>query len=92
MRLRSSGLGTSEVEAEIVDVKKVNDLVIFCVNTTKPVKWRTRMGFQEEDLRTLVRAILKPKNLKFVITGLLFPNKKVERTKDFWKEAMQDEI
>ena len=92
MRLRSSGLGTTELEADIVGVKKVDDLVVFFVSTTKPVKWRTRMGFQQEDLRTLVRAIMKPRNLKFVILSLLFPWKKAPRTKDFWKEAMQDEV
>jgi len=83
MRLKSTGLGKTEVEAEIVDIKKVGDLVIFCVNTTKPVRWRTRMGFQEKDLRDLVRAILRPRNLWFVARALLFPHQKVPRTEDF---------
>jgi hypothetical protein len=83
MRLRSAGLGKTELEGDIVDIKKVDDLVIFCVNTTKPVKWRTRMGFQEEDLRRLVWAILRPRNLWFVIRALLFPRKKVPRTENF---------
>ena len=55
------------MEAEVVDIKKVDDLVIFFVNTTKPVKWRTRMGFQERDLRDLTLALLKPKELMFII-------------------------
>ncbi len=92
MRLKSTGLGKTEIEAEITGVKKIDDLVIFYMSTTRPVKWHVRMGFQEEDLRNLIRAILQPRNLKFVITSLLFPNKKVERTQDFWKEAMQDEV
>ena len=50
MRLRSTGLGRTELEADIIDIRKVDDLVIFFVNTTNPVKWRTRMGFQERDL------------------------------------------
>ena len=83
MRLRSTGLGKTEVEGEVVKVKKVDDLVIFYVNVTKPVKWRTRMGFQEEDLRTLIWALLKPANLRFVLKALLFGNRKVPRTENF---------
>ena len=34
MRLRSTGLGRTELEGELVGVKIVDDLVIFFVNTT----------------------------------------------------------
>lgn len=83
MRLRSTGLGKTELEAELVDVKKVEDLVIFFVNTTKPVKWRTRMGFQERDLRELVLAILRPRNLLFIFRALFSGRKEVPRTENF---------
>lgn len=43
-----------EVEGKLVQIKKVDDLLIFFVNITKPVKWRTRMAFQEKDVRDLV--------------------------------------
>jgi len=76
MRLRSTGLGRTELEAEVISIKKVDDLVIFFVNTTQPVKWRTRMGFQQKDLRDLVLNIIKPKNLLFIISALISPNKK----------------
>ena len=83
MRLRSTGLGRTEMEGELVAIKKADDLVIFFVNTTKPVKWRTRMGFQESDLRDLVLAILRPKNLLFMFKALFLGWKQVPRTKDF---------
>jgi len=83
MRLRSTGLGRTELEAEIAGVKKVDDLVIFFVDVIKPVKWHTRMGFQEKDLRDLVLAILKPKNLSFVLKALLFGQKELPRTENF---------
>ena len=79
MRLRSTGLGRTELEAELVSVKKVDDLVIFFANTTRPVKWRTRMGFQERDLRDLVRQLLRPRNLMFILKALLFPGKEVPK-------------
>lgn len=83
MRLRSTGLGRTELEGEVIGIKKVDDLVIFFVNTTKPLKWRTRMGFQEKDLRDLVWQILKPGNLLFVVKALLLRPKKGTVREDF---------
>jgi len=83
MRLNSTGLGRTELEGEIVNIKKVNDLVIFFVDVTKPVKWHTRMGFQEKDLKELILALLRPRNLSFVLKALLFNRKQVPRTEDF---------
>jgi hypothetical protein len=83
MRLRSTGLGRTELEAEVVSVKKVDDLVLFFVTTTKPVKWQTRMGFQEKDLRALILALLRPRKLLFVVKALFFSKKEVPRTENF---------
>ena len=83
MRLRSTGLGKTELEADIVNIKKVHDLLIFFVNTNSPVKWQTRMAFQEKDLRDLIRALLKPRNLFFVLKALLFNRKGASRIVDF---------
>ena len=67
MRLRSTGLGKTELEAKITDVRRVDDVVIFYMTTTKPVRWRVRMAFQEQDLRSLIGAILKPKVSRLLI-------------------------
>ena len=79
MRLRSTGLGRTELEAELVSIKKVDDLVIFFVNTTRPVKWRTRMGFQERDLRDLILNLIKPRNLWFILKALISPHKNIPK-------------
>lgn len=71
------------MEAEVVTIKKVDDLVIFFANTTAPVKWRTRMAFQERDLKDLIRQILRPRNLLFILKALFFGGKEVPRTKNF---------
>ena len=83
MRLRSTGLGRTEMEADLIQIKKVDDLVVFFVNTSKPVKWRTRMGFQERDLRDLILQLLRPRNMLFVLKALLFQSKLVSRTENF---------
>ena len=83
MRLRSTGLGKTELEGKIIDVKRVDDVVIFYVDIVKPVKWSTRMAFQEKDLRSLIFAVLKPKNLQFVIKSFFSNEEKVPRTETF---------
>ena len=83
MRLRSTGLGKTELEAEIVDAKRIDDIVVIYINTTKPVKWRTRMGLQETDLRNLVRFVFRRNNLSYIIRALLPGKKKVSRTESF---------
>lgn len=83
MRLRSTGLGKTELEAKITDVRRVDDLVIFYMTTTKPVKWRVRMAFQEQDLRRLIGAILKPKNLWYILRSFFSNQEKVSRTEEF---------
>lgn len=83
MRLRSTGLGKTELEAKITEVKRVDDVAIFYVNIVKPVKWRARMAFQQRDLRILIIAVLKPKNLRFVLRSFLSNEKKVNRTETF---------
>lgn len=83
MRLRSTGLGKTELEAEIVNTKRVGDTVIFFIDVIKPVRWHTRMAFQEKDLRALVYAIMKPASLRFIIRALLFSRNEVRKTEDF---------
>jgi hypothetical protein len=76
-------LGKKELEGEIVSVKKVDDLLIFFMDVVKPVKWHTRMAFQEKDLRSLVLALVKPKNLLYVIKSFFSDQEKVPRTEAF---------
>jgi len=80
MRLASTGLGKAELEAEVIDINRVDDVLIFYVNTTKPVKWRTRMVFPEKDIRYLLSTFVKPKNLWFIIRSFFSDEKKVART------------
>ena len=81
--MRSTGLGKTELEATIQDVKRLDDAVVFYVNTTKPVRWRVRMVFQEQDMRVLFKAIMKPKNLLFILRSLFSDDGKVKRTDSF---------
>ncbi len=71
MILTSTGLGKTELESVIVGMRRVDDLILMSVDVTKPTKWHTRMGLQEEDLRKLVFELMKPANLWFVLRAML---------------------
>ncbi len=82
MRLRSTGLGNTELEGKITNIEKVGDLVIFHMRTAKPV-WHIRVCFQEKDLRKLVGFVLRPKSLLYIIRALFSNQEKVPRTETF---------
>ena len=83
MRLRSTGLGKAELEGKVVAVRRIEDILVFYVDITKPVKWHTRMAFQKTDLRSLVFAALKPKNLRYIVKSFFSDQEKVTRTEAF---------
>lgn len=83
MRMRSTGLGKTELEAKITDIKRVDDVVVFSLDITRPVKWRARMVFQQQDMRGLLKAILKPKNMQFILRSFFSDESKVGRTESF---------
>ncbi len=91
MRLTSAGLGKTELEAHIVGMRKVNDLIVLSVDVTKPTKWHTRMGLQQKDLRKLAFQILKPSNLWFVLKSWIFTREIFEQEKKIIVEK-QNEI
>jgi hypothetical protein len=76
MILTSAGLGKTELESHIVGMRKVDDLILLSVDVTKPTKWHTRMGLQEDDLRKLVLEIMKPANLWFIVKAVIAGNGK----------------
>ena len=46
MRFRSTGLGNTELYANLVNVEIKEDLLILCFDTYKPVEWHLRAGIQ----------------------------------------------
>ena len=82
MLFRSTGLGKTELVAQIADVTRQGDYLILHVDTLEPVRWRIRAGLNLRDFRMLIKAILKLS----IITFLVIPTrwfKKAEHPGDF---------
>ena len=59
MRFRSTGLGNTELYANLVNVEIKEDLLVLCFDTYKPVEWHLRAGIQAQDRLDMIKMILK---------------------------------
>jgi len=67
MLYRSTGLGKSELVAEVVAVKRQGDYLIMEMQTTEPVRWKIRGGLSRADFKQLLKAILKFSIISFFL-------------------------
>jgi hypothetical protein len=67
MLMRSTGLGKAELVAEITGIQRQGDYLMMEMRTSEPVRWKIRGGVSHGDLRTLLKAVLKPSVLLFLL-------------------------
>ena len=67
MLMRSTGLGKTELVAEIDDCKAQGDHLILLVNTTDPVKWKVRCTLTLKHMKTLIIKSIKLSIIKFIL-------------------------
>jgi len=65
MLMRSTGLGKTELVAQINDVKVQGDHLILLVDTTDPVRWKVRCTLTFRDIGRLMVKCIKFSILKF---------------------------
>jgi len=66
MLMRSTGLGKTELVAEIRDCGPQGDHLILYVDTTEPVKWKIRCTLTLKDAKVLIRVCMKFSIIAFV--------------------------
>ncbi len=71
MRLKSTGLGATELFGDLTEMEKSMSGVLMRVKITKPVVWRVRVFLSPQDLRAIVWRALLPRTVFFVIKTLL---------------------
>ena len=70
MRMRSTGLGKTELVGEVADITPAGDYLILHMRTTEPVRWHVRAAMSFGDLLKIIRLLLKPSSLLFILTHL----------------------
>ena len=66
MLMRSTGLGKTELVAEINDCKAQGDHLILLVDTTEPVRWKVRCTLTHKDMKVLIIKCIKMSIIKFI--------------------------
>ncbi len=69
MRMRSTGLGETELVGEVKEITRVGAYLVLLVNTTEPVRWHVRTGMSSGDLFKVLWLMFKPSCLIFLITS-----------------------
>ncbi len=76
MRFKSSGLGKTELKGDLVDLSLAGeDLLVLHIQTTEPVQWHLRAGLEFSDIPKILRGLLKPSILFFIIRTLFYIKK-----------------
>ncbi len=70
MRLRSTGLGKTELIGDLAELARHGRTLVLHVHTNRPVKWHVRAALSEKDVLALARAMLRPAVGMFVLRAL----------------------
>ena len=71
MRMRSTGLGQTELIGSIEGIKRHGNYLVLSVRTLEPVRWHVRTGIDGKDLRDLIKAIFSFSVVKYVVFNIL---------------------
>lgn len=69
LRFRSTGLGKTMLQGEPADIMVVDDMLVFHIQSTTPVRWRIRAALTFRGLLQVIKMALKPTIIKFVLFG-----------------------
>ncbi len=83
MLFRSTGLGKTELTGHIADLTRQEDYLIMHVDVTNPVKWRIRGGLAFADLLTLLKVMMKPSIIFYILNPKQWFNKNPQHPGEF---------
>lgn len=79
MRMKAEFMGTLEVVGAITKLQRKDDWLVMNVRTTAPAGWNLRAAFTHQDLVTMIKFMLKPSVLGYIIFGFGKPRDKNKR-------------
>ena len=79
MRMKVSGLPNVELVGDISDFRESDGCLMMNIRLTTPVGWQASAALTHRELMTLVRLMLKPSNLIYLLFGFGKPRKPKDR-------------
>lgn len=83
MRMRSTGLGKSEMKGDLVKIEPSEDLLIMHIETTEPEGWKLRAAVQPKDIPIMIKMLLKPDIISYLIKSIFTRKKNPNEPEDF---------
>ena len=84
MRVRSTGLGNTEMVAGFARLKPVeNGFIIMEMHSTEPVHWKIRVALTGADLRNLLRLMFNKPSTTIKVIGALFQGENDKNPPEF---------
>ena len=71
MRMRSTGLGKTELVARIKGMKKEGDYLVIEMRVVEPTNWNIKAGLSVTDIFKIFSQIIKPSNLAYLVINSL---------------------
>lgn len=70
MRMRSTGLGRTELVGSFDGIKRNGDYLVLSVKTNAPVKWHVRTALSRKDAVEMLKLVLRPTVILFFLSCL----------------------
>jgi hypothetical protein len=71
MRMRSTGLGRTELVGHFEGIARKGDYLVLSVRTTAPVRWHVRTALSRKDAIEMLKLVLRPSILIYFLSSLL---------------------
>lgn len=71
MRMRSTGLGRTELVGSFEGIARKGDYLVLSVRTAAPVRWHVRTALSRGDAIEMLKLVLRPRILFFFLSCLI---------------------
>ena len=83
MLFRSTGLGKTEMAANVDTLERQGDYLIMRVTTTDPVVWKVRVALSFRDVAKVLKALVSMSVIGFMLSPSQWRKKDPEHPGDF---------
>ena len=91
MRFKSTGLGPQELKGTIEDLAPAGrDLLVLHIKTYDPVEWHLKAALEPRDIFNMVKGILKPTILIYLIRTVIYLKKDPKEPVDIMDKSIDD--
>jgi hypothetical protein len=91
MRFKSTGLGPQELKGTMEDLTPAGkDLLVLHIKTHDPVEWDLKAALEPRDIPNMVKGILKPTVLIYILRTLIYLKKEPKEPVDIMDKSIED--